>query len=147
MKIILLKDVKKVGKKDDIIEVSDGFANNYLLKNKMAVQFTKESVSHLEKEKTIRELKEEKTVEDMKKLKETIEKKHIIFKVNVGKDERVFGQISSKQIKERLAEEGIEIEKNVINVLQPIDTLGIHNVKINLHKNIIAKLQIVVEKK
>lgn len=147
MKIILLMDVKKLGKKDDILEVSDGYANNFLIKNKLAVQFTKGSINHLEKEKSNRELLEEKEIESMKKLKIKIEKKAIVFKVNVGKEERVFGQISSKQIKEKLAEEGYDIKKTVINIPIPIDTLGVHNVTLNLHKKVTAKIQINVEKK
>ncbi len=147
MKIILIKDVKKLGKKDDIIDVSDGYATNFLIKNGLAIQYTKTSVSRLEQEIDERELQEELLIQEMKKIKEKIEKENITFEVTVGKTEKVFGKISSKQIKDKLMEIGYDIQKTSIEINNPIDTLGFHNVTLNLHKKVIAKIKINLVKK
>ncbi len=147
MKIILLQDVKKVGKKDQVLEVSDGYANNFLIKNKMAIQYTHGSIERLEKEIDTRGKKEEQLIKDMEKLKQKLEKDTILFQVAVGKEDKMFGKISSKQIKEELDKMGYSIEKNIIDIKVPIDYLGFHNVNINLHKKVVAKVKISVEKK
>ncbi len=144
MKVILLKDVKKQGKKDDIIEVSDGYANNYLIKNKLAVRYTSGSKNKLNSEIKERELKEDKIVNDLLKLKNELEKKKISFTVKSGKDGKIFGTISSKQISDELKKMGYDIDKKCIEMDHTIDTLGTHKVSLKVHKKVTIILTVVV---
>ena len=145
MKVILLSDVKGQGKKDDIIDVSDGYANNFLIKNKLAVIYTKKSNEVLQSELEKRQKDEDALVEKYNKVKDKLDNKEIIFKVSTGKEDKVFGSISSKQISDKLNEMGYKIDKKCIKVNGLIDTLGIHNVNVELHKKVkfIIKINVV----
>ena len=145
MKVILLKDVKKQGKKDDILDVSDGYAENFLIKNGLAVKYTDGSKKRLQNELETRALEEDLLVKKCQSDKEKIEKLTLTFKVKVGKTGKIFGTISSKQIAEKLAELKIEVDKKTINITNPIDTLGTHLVEINLHKKVKAEAKVVVK--
>jgi len=142
MKVILLQDVKKQGKKDDIIEVSDGYATNFLIKNKFAVPYTKTSKTILEKEIDKRNKDEEAEIEKCKKIKTEIEKKDFSFTFKSGKDGKLFGTVSSKQISDELKKQGYEIDKKNIIIDNKIDTLGVYTVQINLHKKVKAEIKI-----
>ena len=144
MKVILLSDVKGQGKKD-IIDVSDGYANNFLIKNKLAVIYTKKSNEVLQSELEKRQKDEDALVEKYNKVKDKLDNKEIIFKVSTGKEDKVFGSISSKQISDKLNEMGYKIDKKCIKVNGLIDTLGIHNVNVELHKKVkfIIKINVV----
>ncbi len=146
MKVILLEDVKGKGKKDSVIDVSDGYANNYLIKNKLAVLYTKSSKNILEQELQERKEQEEELIANLNKVKEKLENKSIHFKVNTGKSDRVFGNISSKQIIERLKQEGYNIDKKSLKIENNIDTLGTHKIEIELHKKVRFSINIVLEK-
>ena len=145
MKVILLKDVKKQGKKDDVITVSDGYAQNYLIKNGLAIKLTTGSKSKLEKELDERNKTEEALINKCEEIKEKLTKKSLIFKVKTGKSGKIFGTISSKQIAEELVKEGFNIDKKIIEIKVPIDSLGVHIVRLNLHKKVIADLHIEVK--
>lgn len=146
MKVILLADVKKQGKKDQIINVSDGYAKNYLIKNGLAVQATETSTKRLEKELDIRKKEEEAYIEECKKLAEKLKKIEIVIKVKTGEQDKVFGTVSSKQICEELKRVGVDIDKKKICVTYPIDTLGTHNVKIALHKKVEGEVKVTLKK-
>jgi large subunit ribosomal protein L9 len=136
MKVILLTDVKGQGKKDDIIEVSTGYGNNYLIKNKLAVLYTDGSKKVLDNQIKERQDKEDALVTELNKIKTKLENKTFNFKVKTGKMDKVFGTISSKQISEKLLENGYKIDKKNIYIDNTIDTLGNHIVKIKLHKKV-----------
>ncbi len=142
MKVILLKDVKKQGKKDQIINVSDGYAQNFLIKNGLAVKYTDGSKKVLDKQIDIRNAKEDALIKECEEIKTKIEKITLEFSVKTGKNGKVFGTISSKQIAEKLAQKDIIVDKKTINISSPIDTLGMHIVEINLHKKVTAKANI-----
>ena len=146
MKVILLKDVKNQGKKDDIITVSDGYANNYLIKNKLAVMYTKTSKNVLDSEIKERNDLEDKLVCDLTKIKDKLKDKEIKFKVSTGKEDKVFGSISSKQIHEELKKLGYNIDKKNIKIETPLDTLGVHEVKIELHKKVKFIIEVILVK-
>ena len=146
MKIILLEDVKGKGKKDDIINVSDGYGKNYLLKNKLGVLYTEGSKKVLDKEIKIRQDKEDALVSDLTKIKEKLENKNIKFKVKVGKEDRVFGNISTKQISEEIKKLGFNIDKKCIKPDSNIDSLGTHKVLIELHKRVKFYINVVLDK-
>lgn len=146
MKVIFIKDVKGQGKKDEIKEVKDGYAMNYLIKNKYAVPYTETSNKRLNDEIKERKVQEEKDIEEANKIKEKLKKEKISFKVKTGKEDRVFGSISSKQIKDELDKLGYKIDKKKIILDTPISSLGHHFVKIELHKKVIAELEIILNK-
>lgn len=146
MKVILLKDVKGKGKKDDIIEVSDGYGNNFLIKNKLGVMYTKGSKNVLDKELNLRQEKENSLVNELNVIKKELENKDILFKVSTGKGDKVFGNISTKQICEELRKKGFNIDKKCIKTNGNIDTLGVHKVLIELHKKVSFFINIVVNK-
>ena len=145
MKVIFIKDLKKQGKKDEIKEVSDGYATNFLIKNGYAVKYTKTSNERLNDDIKAREIKEKKDIEEANKIKGKIEKENIIFKVKSGKDGKVFGNISTKQISEKLAELGYDIDKKKVILDTNLNILGIHNVKIILHKKVEANLKVTLK--
>jgi large subunit ribosomal protein L9 len=145
MKVILLKDVKKQGKKDEIIEVSDGYAQNFLIKNGLAVKYTSGSKNILDEELKERDKNEQALVLNFQKIKSEIEKVKLVFEAKAGKNGKIFGTISSKQIQDRYKEKGIVIDKKMISITSPIDTIGTHLVEINLHKKVIATGTIIVK--
>ena len=144
MNIILTKDVKKQGKKGDILTVKDGYGK-FLIQNGSAVLKTETSKNILDKENKERELNEKKLIEECNLLKKELEKVTLVFKVKTGKDDRVFGSISSKQIIESLKETGYNISKKQVN-MESINSLGFHNVEVVLHKKVSAEIKIKLEK-
>ena len=146
MKIILLQDVRKVGKKDEILEVSDGYANNYLIKNKLAVPLTKRSKEVLDRRLDEETYNEELKVKDLEKVKKALEDKIIAFKVKVGQEDKVFGKVSTKQIADKLKKMGYDIDKKCIKLESDLATLGMHEVEIILHKRVTFKLRVNLQK-
>ena len=144
MKVILLKDVKKQGKKDEVIDVSDGYANNFLIKNGLAIRYTAGSRNKLNYELSERQKEEDKLVLELTKIKNELEGKKISFVVKSGKDGKIFGTISSKQISDELKKMGYNIDKKTIVMDHVIDTLGVHKIKANVHKKVSIELTITV---
>lgn len=145
MKIILISDVKKQGKKGDILNVKDGYGT-FLINNGFAVLATTNSVDRLDRENKEKEKLELENIKICEELKKKIEKLSISFKVKTGESDRVFGSISPKQIIEELKSKGYEIDKKQIKIDGSISSLGFHNVDIQLHKKVVAKLKIELKK-
>ena len=146
MKVILLQDVKKQGKKDQIIEVSDGYANNFLIKNNLAVPYSKRSKEILDTEITKRNDEEQAYIDKCNEIRNKIEDKEFSFKVKTGKDDRVFGTVSTKQIAEELNKQGYNIDKKMIALTTSMDSLGTHNVILKLHKKVVFNIKAVLKK-
>lgn len=146
MKVIFLKDVKGQGKKDEIKEVADGYAMNFLVKKGFAVPANETNLKKHSRSLAEAALEEALKIKDMKDLKKELETKIITFTAQTGEQDRMFGQISSKQIQKELQKLGYTIDKTNIIMDHPIMSLGIHNVEVELHKEVKATLKIKVIK-
>ena len=142
MKVIFTKDVKGQGKAGDIKEVKDGYAKNFLIKNGYAVIYTQRSKEILDIQNKDKENKENILIKECEALKKDLKDRVLEFKVKTGKDDQVFGTISSKQIYEQLEKLGYKIDKKKIELDTPINSLGYHEVKINLHKKVTASVTV-----
>ena len=144
MKVIMLSDVKKVGKKGEVKNVADGYARNFLIKNGLAVAESEGAKKVLDKQnEEAKKLDEEKRAEAVK-LKELLDTKEFVFKVK-AKNGKVFNSVSAKQIAEKLLSQGIVIDKKKIKESKPISTLGYSNVKIDLYKDVIGNIKVKLE--
>lgn len=142
MRIIFIKDVKGHGKKGEIKEVKDGFGQNFLIKNGYAVKATEGSVKRLDHENIERDINYKKDLDIANKLKSKLESEKLVFKMKTGDHDKVFGSISTKQIAEELKQLNYNIEKNKISTNEQLSTLGIHNVSVELHKEVKATLKV-----
>ncbi|WP_010308267.1 50S ribosomal protein L9 [Kurthia senegalensis] len=143
MKVIFLEDVKGKGKKGEVKEVSDGYARNVLLKQKKAVEATAAELQKLNNNNKRAEANAAKELADAKKLKETMEKLTVELTAKLGKDGRLFGSITSKQIAEQLQKDhGIKIDKRKMDLKDAIRTLGVTNVNVKLHHEVTAVLKV-----
>ncbi len=144
MKIILIKDLKGKGKKGDIIEVAAGYGNN-LVRNNTAILASPENMQKLEEEKNQAMLREAELVQQMKELKEKIESTEVKISVKVGKEGKLFGSVSTKQITDAIqAKLGEKIDKRKIALDGPINSLGTYEIPIQLHKDVIAKIKLFI---
>lgn len=143
MKVIFLEDVKGKGKKGEVKEVSDGYARNVLLKQKKAVEATAAELQKLNNNNKRAEANAAQELADAKKLKETMEKLTVELTAKPGKDGRLFGSITSKQIAEQLQKDhGIKIDKRKMDLKDAIRTLGVTNVNVKLHHEVTAVLKV-----
>ena len=143
MKVILLADVKKVGKKDQTVEVSDGYATNFLFPRHLAVQVTKKSVEVLADQKEERRLEDEANRKAAQELAEKLKDITIEFRVKTGKEGKLFGNISTKQIEEELLKQfNITIDKKKFIDKGPLNVLGYHHLKIDLYKGVIGVINV-----
>ncbi|PPA68498.1 50S ribosomal protein L9 [Jeotgalibacillus proteolyticus] len=149
MKVIFLKDVKGKGKKGEVKNVADGYAHNYLLKNKLAVEASAGNVNHLDAQKKKQEKAQEEELQQAQELKNTLEELTIELTAKSGEGGRLFGSITSKQIAEELKKRHkIKIDKRKIELNDAIRALGYTNVPVKLHNEVTATLKVhVVEEK
>ncbi len=148
MKVILLSDVKNVGKKGQIATVADGYARNYLIKNKLAAIASSDNIEALEEEKRQEQLNQAELKKKAEELKAEVEKMKLEFAVSVGKEGKVFGSVSTKQICEELAKKyNVIVDKKKFVDTAPLTELGIHKVKAELFKGVIAELTVVLNAK
>lgn len=147
MKVIFIKNLKGQGKINDIKEVNDGYATNYLIKNGYAVKYTKTSLDRLNVDIENNKKEDEENKKNALNIKEKLEKEKIKFIVKSGTNGKVFGTISSKQISEELEKKGYKIDKKKININNPLNTIGHHLVEVELYKNIKAELNIELNEK
>lgn len=146
MKVIFIKDLKKQGRKGEIKEVKDGYAENFLIKNGYARKADSEGLRQLERENNQEKKQLAENLKEAQELKSKLDNTILEFKVRTGAGDKVFGSISPKQIKEELEKKGFKIEKKQINIETAITTLGFHNIEINLFQDITAKIKIHVIK-
>ncbi|GAB3053871.1 50S ribosomal protein L9 [Virgibacillus ainsalahensis] len=148
MKVIFLKDVKGKGKKGEVKNVSDGYARNYLLKNKIAEEATPGNLKALEAQQRKNEQEEQKEKEDAMDLKDTLADLTVELKAKSGDGGRLFGSITSKHIAEALNKEhGYKIDKRKIELNEPIRALGYSTVPVKLHPEVSGSIKVHVTEK
>lgn len=145
MKVIFIKDLKKQGKVNEIKEVSDGYATNFLIKNGYAVKYTKTSNEILNTNIKNQQLEEEKNIKEATKIKNELEKLEIVFNIKSGANGKTFGTVSTKQIAEKLNELNYKVDKKQILINESLNVLGTHLVNINLHKKVNCQLKVVLK--
>ena len=146
MEVIFIKDLRGQGKKGEIKEVKTGYAQNFLIKNGYAVAKTKENLQILNNDNKKKAKEDEENRKNAEEIKKKIEKELLEFKVKTGEGDKVFGSISLKQIKDELNNKGYKVEKSMIKYDNPIQSLGFHNVEIDLYQGISTKVKIHVIK-
>ena len=146
MKIILLEDVKSVGKKGEIVEVSDAYARNVLLRGKKGIEATGKNLNDLKLQKANDEKVAAENLAAAKALAKRLEQSEVILKVKVGEGGKVFGSVSSKEIAEAVKDQlGIEVDRKKIQLGSPIRSTGEVMVPIRLHTAVTAQLRTVIE--
>ncbi len=148
MKVILVQDVKKVGKKGDIVNVADGYGQNFLIKNKLAVLATETGKNIVAKDKEQQRLLDEENKSKAEELKKVLEDLTLEFAISSGKGGRTFGSVSTKNIVEELQKKyDIKVDKRKFINARPIQALGYTQLKIELYKDVIATIKVhLVEK-
>ncbi len=146
MKIILLQDVKSLGKKGDIVNASDGYARNYILPKKLGVEANPKTMNELKQQQAHDQKVKQQILEEAQALAARIEAGEIVLAVKTGEGGKVFGSVSSKEIAGAVATQmGIEIDKKKLQISEPIKTVGVHIVQIKVHPKVTAKLTVKVE--
>ena len=147
MKVILLQDVKGTGKKNQLVNVSDGYARNFLFTKKLAVEATTDNLQKLKEFNASQDLKKQKEIEAAKELAKKIEETQITIKAKSGETGKIFGGITSANISEELKKQhNINVDKKKIMLDEPIKLLGNYTVNMKLYEGINAKLKVNVEK-
>ena len=148
MKVILLEDVKSLGKKGEIVNVNDGYARNFILPKKLGLEATSKNLNDLKLQKQNDEKVAQEKLDAAKALAEEIKEKSITVKIQAGVEGKVFGSISSKEIATEAKKQlNIDIDKKKIVIPDAIKSLGTYNVNIKLHKDVTATLTVKVEAK
>ena len=146
MQIILLQDVKKLGKKYEVKEVKDGYARNFLIPQGLAKIATKQDLKILENQKKIEEKKAEKELEKIQQLVTMIDGQEIIITVKVGEKEQLFESITAQKISEKLKELDFEVKNSQIELSEPIKELGEFPIKIKFEHNLEAEIRVIITK-
>lgn len=145
MKIILLEDVKSLGKKDEIVDVSDGYARNYVLPKKLGVEATSKNLNDLKLKKAHEDKVAAEILAQAKALADKMKDESITLSIKVGEGGKTFGSVSSKEIAEAIKSQlGHNIEKKKIVLKEPIKSLGTHIVDIKLHTKVTAQMSVKV---
>ncbi|MBQ2275344.1 MAG: 50S ribosomal protein L9 [Lachnospiraceae bacterium] len=148
MEVILLEDVKSLGKKGDKVKVNDGYARNFILPKKLGVEATNQNLNDLKLQKAHEEKVAKEQLEAAQAFKKELENKSVELFLKVGEGGKTFGTISAKEIAQAAKEQlGFELDKKKIHVQEPIKSLGTHNVIIKLHPKVSAEFAVKVKEK
>lgn len=142
MKVILLSDVKGTGKKGDIVNVANGYANNYLLKNKLAEFASKNALNKNLNQKQSEEHRKQEEKKEAFETKKTIEQTKLVLSVKCGESGKLFGAVTSKELSEALQEKNIQIDKRKIVLNENIKNTGNYILDVKLHPEVTAKLKV-----
>ena len=144
MKIILLQDIEKLGKKNDLREVTDGYARNFLIPNKMAVLATKSEIAKIEEQNKIDAQKAEEELARFQEIASQLDGLELEIVAKTDDDGKLFGAVNAPALAEKLKEQGLKIEKNQIRIEKPIKETGEHEITIELPHNLEVKIKVIV---
>lgn len=145
MEVILLEDVKSLGKKGEIVKVSDGYARNYVLPKKLGVEANAKNRNELKQQQAKEERRQQEILEEAKALKAKIEEKPVTVSIRAGEGGRIFGSVSTKEISAAAAAQlGFDVDKKKMQLSDPIKALGNYIVPVKLHKDVTAELTVKV---
>ena len=148
MKVILLEDVKSLGKKGEVVNVNDGYARNLLFKKNLGIEATKQNLNDLKLQKQNNDKLEAERLEEAKKLAKELEQKEVVLAIKTGSDGRVFGSVSTKEIAEAAEEQlGYELDKKKMHLKDAIKSIGTFHVPVKLHPKVTVELKVVVKEK
>lgn len=145
MEVILLEDVKSLGKKGQIVKINDGYARNYVLPKKLGLEANAKNLNDLKLEKARQAKQAAEELQEAKELAVKVEEKPVKLTMKTGEGGKTFGTISTKEISAEAKKQlGLDIDKKKMKLDEPIKTLGTHTVTVKLHKEVTAKLTVVV---
>ena len=145
MKVILLQDVKSLGKKGEIVNVNDGYARNFILPKKLGVEATGKNLNDLKLQKNNEKKVAQENLDAAKALAAKLAEGEVVLAIKVGEGGRTFGSVSSKEIAAAVKEQmGLELDKKKISLKEPVKSLGTHIVNVKLHPEVTAELKVVV---
>lgn len=145
MEVILLEDVKSLGKKGQIVKINDGYARNYVLPKKLGIEATSKNLNDLKLQKANQDKIAKEQLDAAKALAAKIEEMTVKVKIKAGEGGRTFGSVSSKEIAEEAKKQfALELDKKKIVLDEPIKTPGTHIVTVKLHREVTAKLKVTV---
>ncbi|ROR25716.1 large subunit ribosomal protein L9 [Mobilisporobacter senegalensis] len=145
MEVILLQDVKTLGKKGDKVNVNDGYARNYILPKKLGVEATPKNLNELKLQKANEERRQQEILEEAKAFAELISKKPVLVKIKSGEGGRTFGSVSSKEISVAAKEQhGLDIDKKKLQLSDPLKNLGTFTIPVKIHPKVTGELTVKV---
>ena len=146
MEVILLKDLEGLGSEGEIVKVKPGFARNFLVPKGIALRASKSNLAVAEERTRIKEAKENRVVKANQVLMDKLAKTNITIEVQVGEEERIFGSVTSQDIYQALLDKGISVDRNAIQLEEPIKALGVYNVPVKVTPDLFPELKLYVIK-
>jgi len=147
MEVILKQDVDKIGKAGAVVKVKDGYARNFLIPNGLAVPLTSGNLKTMEEERLKKTQQQEKLKKEAEALKSRLSAVSLTIPALIQEEDKLYGSISAQDISTALKEEGFEVDKNAIDLEEPIKALGIYEVPVRLHTDITATVKVWIVKK
>ncbi len=147
MEVILKQDINKLGKAGTVIKVKEGFARNFLIPNKLAIALNQANLKTLEQEKLRKTSQLEKIKKECLELKEKLSGISLTIPALIQEEDKLYGSVTNQDIAQALKEEGFDIDKNIIALDEPIKSLGIYELPVKLHPEILAKIKVWIVKK
>ena len=145
MQIVLLEDVKALGKKGEIVKVSEGYARNFIIKKKLGVEATTKNLNDLKLKKANEEKVAAQHLAEARELAEKLEKASVTLSIKAGDNGKAFGSVSGKEIGKAIQEQlGLDVAKKKLVLPEPLKTFGTHEVPVKLHRDVTAKLSVKV---
>ncbi len=146
MRVILKREVSGLGRPGEVKDVADGYAQNFLLPKGLAIEATASEMKHLARERQVEKLKKDRAHADAEELAERLAKVTLVFKLKAGEGGKTFGSVTNKDIAEALKrEQRVDIDRSKIQLVDPVRTLGTHNVEIKLLPDVRARVTVAVE--